>query len=462
MKKRSLSLALAVAMSLSLFSGCSSTSSGTTASGNSKAAAPVTINIALANNPMAQSLAKNTKSNYKANGVTVNVSVLPENDLRQKQTTEASTGGTTYDMYYIGPYEASYWSKNGWLENLEPYFKKMSAAKLAAYNRDDIIKGMADSLKYKGDSYGIPFDGEGAFMMYNKNLFKAAGLTMPETPTWDQIYSFATKINNKSKGITGITLRGQAGWGMSGCPIITMANAYGAQFYDMNWKATVNTPQMRAAWTMYKNLLVNAGQTDIISYSYNECVALMQTGKCGMYYDATSLAPQIESKDSKCSGHLGYVMAPHEVKKNNCGWLWSWDMGINPKTTAAKKQAVFDYIIWATSPEYAKLAYSEDNTGSTTPCAARASTYAMAGYKDLSYASATLKSLTDADVNNPCVNKTPYIGLQYIAMPEFADLGDKMTQNVASFVTGKMTLDDAITKTNDAFNEAAKSGGYQK
>ena len=75
-------------------------------------------------------VARLTREKYKAPGVTVNIAVLPENDLRQKLTTEASTGGTTYDMFYFGPYEAQTWAKNGWLENLEPYFEALSADKL--------------------------------------------------------------------------------------------------------------------------------------------------------------------------------------------------------------------------------------------------------------------------------------------------------------------------------------------
>ena len=76
------------------------------AGGAQESSGPVTINIALANNPISQAMAKLVQSEYRAEGVVVNVSVLPENDLRQRLTTEASTGGTTYDIFYIGPYEA--------------------------------------------------------------------------------------------------------------------------------------------------------------------------------------------------------------------------------------------------------------------------------------------------------------------------------------------------------------------
>ena len=123
----------------------------------------VTINIAFANNPISQALEKIAREKYSAPGVTVNISVLPENDLRQKLTTEASTGGTTYDMFYIGPYEAANWARFGWLENLEPYFKALSPEKQKWYDRDDLIKGMVGSLSYEGDMYAIPFYGEASF-----------------------------------------------------------------------------------------------------------------------------------------------------------------------------------------------------------------------------------------------------------------------------------------------------------
>jgi sorbitol/mannitol transport system substrate-binding protein len=95
--------------------------------------AEVTINIALANNPISQAMERIAREKYSAEGVTVNIAVLPENDLRQRLTTEASTGGTTYDMFYIGPYEAANWARFGWLENLEPYFAALSPEKLEWY-----------------------------------------------------------------------------------------------------------------------------------------------------------------------------------------------------------------------------------------------------------------------------------------------------------------------------------------
>jgi sorbitol/mannitol transport system substrate-binding protein len=422
---------------------------------------PITVNIALANNPISQALARIAQAEYKADGVTVNISVLPENDLRQRLTTEASTGGTTYDIYYIGPYEAQTWAKNGWIENLEPYFEKMSAEEKTWYDRDDLIKGMVQSVSLDGKAYGSVFYGEGSFLMYNKELFAAKGLTMPEKPTWDEVYELAKQIHDPANGIVGMTMRGAPGWGMSGAPFVTMVNAFGGKFFDMEWNATVDTPEQRAAWSMYKKILRDAGQADILSYTYNECIALMQSGKCGMYYDATSIAPPLEGPDSGVRGKMGYVYAPHDKLEKNNAWLWNWTMCLNPKAEQAKKDAAFKFMLWATSKDYVQLALNADPTGSSIPPAVRSSTYKMPFYASIPYVSTELAVLESMDFTKPCLDPVPYVGLQYIAIPEFADAGDKMTQNLADYVVDNITLDEAIRRTQEVFEAVAEDGGYK-
>jgi sorbitol/mannitol transport system substrate-binding protein len=423
---------------------------------------PVTVNVALANNPLSQALAKYAQQYYEADGVTVNISVLPENDLRQKLTTGAATKDSTYDIIYIGPYEAQTWAKNGWLENLKPYFDKMTPEQKAWYDYDDLIKGMVDSVSLDGVPYGVPFYGETSFLMYNKDLFEEAGIVMPEEPTWEQVYEFAKKINDPSRGIVGMTMRGAPGWGMSGAPFTTMINAFGGQFYDMDWNATIDTPEMRNAWMMYKKILTEAGQKDILSYTYNECIALMSSGKCGMYYDATSLAPPIEAADSAVKGRIGYVMAPHALLKKNTAWLWNWTMCINPNSTPEKKQAAFDFILWATSKDYVALTLKEDPSCGTTPSASRYSTYKLSEYAKAPYAAITLKTLENLDFTKPTLNPAPYVGLQYMAIPEFADIGTAMTEYLADYIVDKTSLDEAIMRTQAVFEQAAIDGNYKK
>ena len=269
----------------------------------------ITVSIATLNNPICSKLVELTDKYYEAEGVKIDFAVLPENDLREKATLEASTGGTTYDAYFTGPYEANFWITYGWAENLQPYIDNMTEEQKEAFDIEDIFPSIRESLSdpETGDLYALPFFGESNFFMYNKELFENAGVEMPENPTWDDIYELAVAIDDEEAGITGMTMRGAPGWGMSGAPFVTIVNAMGGQFYDMDWNATVDTPEQRAAWEMYKKILRDAGQDDIITYTYNECISLMTSGKCGIWYDATSNGPNLEAEDSLIKGKVGYA-----------------------------------------------------------------------------------------------------------------------------------------------------------
>lgn len=454
MKKRFLAAFLAAVMCL----GLTACSGGKTENKDSKSSGEeIVVSIATLNNPIVSNLVELSKEYYKEEGVKLDFAVLPENDLREKATLEASTGGTTYDVYFTGPYEANFWIKYGWAENLQPYIDNMTDEQKEALDIDDIFPSMLDSVSdpETGDIYALPFFGEASFFMYNKELLANAGVEMPENPTWEDIYNIAVAVNNDEEGIVGMTMRGAPGWGMSGAPFVTMVNAMGGKFYDMDWNATVETDEQRAAWEMYKKILRDAGQDDIITYTYNECISLMNTGKCGIWYDATSNGPNLETDDSPIKGKVGYAQAPS-------GWLWNWGMNINPNSSDEKKQAAFDFMVWACSKDYVELSLKEDPSGASTPSGVRASTYELDAYKDMPYAQPTLEALSNLDFNNPCKDPVPYVGLQYIAIPEFQEAGDKMTEELAAYVTDEITLDEALAATQEAFEKAAEEGGYKE
>ena len=96
------------------------------------------------------------------------------------------------------------------------------------------------------------------------------------------------------------------------------------------------------------------------------------------------------------------------------------------------------------------------------PSGIRASTYELDAYKDLPYAEPTLEALSNLDFNHPCKDEVPYVGLQYIAIPEFQEAGDTMTEELAAYVTDEISLDEALAATQAAFEEAAEEGGYKE
>ena len=139
-------------------------------------------------------------------GIKVMYDTLNENNERSLIETDVTTRANEFDVVMISNYETPIWAKNHWLVDLSPPMSK-------SYDVKDLLKPIANSLSYNGALFGVPFYGESSMVYYRKELFKAAGLTMPLHPTWKQVAAFAAKLNDPSKGIAGICLRGQEGWG---------------------------------------------------------------------------------------------------------------------------------------------------------------------------------------------------------------------------------------------------------
>lgn len=132
-----------------------------------------TLTIATVNNSdmiRMQKLAKTFESEHP--DIKLNWVVLEENVLRQRLTTDIATQGGQFDVLTIGMYEAALWGAKGWLEPMNDL--------PASYAIEDVFPSVRDGLSVKGTLYALPFYAESSMTYYRTDLFKEAGLTMPE------------------------------------------------------------------------------------------------------------------------------------------------------------------------------------------------------------------------------------------------------------------------------------------
>ena len=165
-------------------------------------------------------------------------------------------------------------------------------------------------------------------------------------------------------------------------------------------------------------------------------------GKTALWYDATSAAGSLESADSPNKGKFGYAAAPVN-KTASSGWLYTWAWAVQK---ASKNQDnAWKFIAWASSKEYEELV-GKQLGWSRVPAGKRSSTYTNADYlKEAgAFAEATKAAIEGADPNNAGVQKRPAPGIQFIDIPEFPDLGTKVSQLVSSAIAGQMTVDEAL------------------
>ncbi|KWC46847.1 ABC transporter substrate-binding protein [Burkholderia ubonensis] len=413
-----------------------------------------TLTIATLNNPDMIELKKLAPAFEKANpDIKLNWVILEENVLRQRATTDITTGSGQFDVVMIGTYETPQWGKRGWLAPV--------AGLPADYDLNDVVKTARDSLSYNGQLYALPFYVESSMTFYRKDLFAAKGLKMPDQPTYDQIAGFADKLTDKSKGIYGICLRGKAGWGENMAYLSTVVNTFGGRWFDDKWNAQLTSAEWKKAVNFYVNLLKKNGPPGASSNGFNENLTLTASGKCAMWIDATVAAGILYNKQqSQVADKIGYAAAPVEATPKGSHWLWAWALAI-PKTSK-QQDAAKKFIAWATSKPYVELVAKDEGWASVPP-GTRTSTYQRAEYKAAApFSEFVLKAIETADPNDPSARKVPYTGVQYVGIPEFQSFGTVVGQSIAGAVAGQLTVDQALAAGQAAADRAVRQAGYQK
>lgn len=424
---------------------------GTLLIGASTVAQADNLVVATVNNGDMIRMQKLTDDFTKKTGHTVEWVTLEENVLRQRVTTDITTKGGAFDLMTIGMYEAPIWGKNGWLVPMTGLSD--------SYDVDDILPAMAGGLSYEGKLYAAPFYGESSMIMYRTDLMEKAGMKMPKDPSWSFIAKAARSMTDRDADINGICLRGKAGWGEGGAFITAMSNSFGARWFDEKWNAQFDSREWSDTLNFYKNMMDDAGPSGYATNGFNENLSLFQQGKCGMWIDATVAASFVTNpKDSKVADKVGFALAPDNGLGKRSNWLWAWALGIPAGTK--KEAAAKQFIEWATSKDYIELVAAKEGWANVPP-GARKSLYANENYKKVPFAEMTLESILSANPDDSTVDPSPYVGVQFAAIPEFSGIATEVSQEFSAAYAGKQSIADALKKAQSITNDAMEAAGYK-
>ncbi|MBX4873246.1 sugar ABC transporter substrate-binding protein [Rhizobium bangladeshense] len=174
---------------------------------------------------------------------------VPFSELVQKYATAIAGGqapdALSMDLIYNPAFAAA-----GQLEDLTdwakslPYFNSLSPSHVRLGTYEDKI-------------YGLPLSVETSVFAWNKDLYKKAGLDPEKAPvSWDEITANAERIRALGEDTYGFYF---SGGGCGGCMIFTFTPLVwgaGADILSADSKtATLDTPQMRKAVDIYRNMV---------------------------------------------------------------------------------------------------------------------------------------------------------------------------------------------------------------
>jgi sorbitol/mannitol transport system substrate-binding protein len=419
-------------------------------------AGPRTLRIGTVDNPE-MVIMQRLSAEYEAQhpGIKLEWRVLDENILRLRLLSDLAIADGQFDIMTIGMYETPIWAEKGWLVPLRDLPE--------GYDLDDVLKPLRDGLSFDGTLYALPFYAESAMTYYRADLFAQAGLTMPDAPTYDDIKRFAAAIHDPANGVSGICQRGKPGWGENMAYISMLVNAYGGRWFDEAWNPAIDSPEWLAALTMYADLAAY-GPPNMAANGFTENLALFASGRCGIWVDATVAGGMLfNPRQSRVADALGFAAAPTGVAPTGATaagspWLWTWALAM-PSSVRMPEDAL-KFIAWATSRAYIEQVAEQEGWVAVPP-GTRQSTYQNPAYQAVApFADFVLSAIRRADPTNPALKPVPYIGIQYVGIPEFPAIGTQVGQRVARLLSGDLTVAQVLADSQSLAADQMRASGY--
>jgi multiple sugar transport system substrate-binding protein len=142
----------------------------------------------------------------------IELTTIPDNQMVTKLATSVQSGDVpdliSFDLIFMPDF-----MKAGFLTDLTETLG-------ADPNQAKVAQAFQDLASYEGKLYGTGFTPDVSVLLYNKDLFTAAGLDPEQPPTTlAEIQEYATKIHESNPEVAGYYFSGSCG----GCNIFTQA-----------------------------------------------------------------------------------------------------------------------------------------------------------------------------------------------------------------------------------------------
>jgi ABC-type glycerol-3-phosphate transport system substrate-binding protein len=118
-----------------------------------------------------------------------------------------------------------------------------------------------------------------------------------------------------------------------------------------------------------------------------------------------------------------------------------------------------DFIAWATSKDYINRV-AEYEGWLAVPPGTRKSTYANKNYRQAApFADYVFDAINSANPRDATLTANPYTGIQFVAVPEFTAIGNFVSQSINAVLQGKLTVDQALAKSQAFTLDVMKNAG---
>jgi hypothetical protein len=160
------------------------------------------IEALLTKNPRSDLLQQYEPEFTELTGIDVGSEQVPEQQQRQKQVIEFTSGGTSFDVTNVSWHvQKRLFGKGKWLEDLRPYLAD-PALTPATYDFDDFSNaGVTYATQADGRIDTLPYFIDYWIVYWNKELFDAKGIAYPTN--YEELLEAAKALHDPANGVYG-------------------------------------------------------------------------------------------------------------------------------------------------------------------------------------------------------------------------------------------------------------------
>jgi multiple sugar transport system substrate-binding protein len=279
-------------------------------------------------------------------GITVEVEALPEDQFRQRLQVELTAGSGDIDVFMTSVLQdGPRFSESGWYADLEPL---VSDPLLTSpdYDFSDISSAVLEGHTFNGVLSALPIQLEVQMLYYRKDLLKAAGFDGPPT-TYEELEEMAAALYDPTNNLYGFASRGKGAATVT--QITTFLRSHGADYLDANGKAGFASEQGIKAIDEYGRLIRTYGPSGSVNNSWEELLALFQSGSIALWSDNSGQAKALRDPSaSSVADVVGYAVMPAgPVTASQSYFGWASAIAESSK----KKEAAWLFLQWLTGPD---------------------------------------------------------------------------------------------------------------
>jgi multiple sugar transport system substrate-binding protein len=281
-------------------------------------------------------------------GNKVNLDVNPWSGVLEKARNAVRGGESPYDIVNLDAFVVVEFYAGGFLaplNDIDPGFKLPPEV----FEMNDTMYWNEKTRWTDRNGKLMTFSPNGnvQFLYYRADLYEKAGLKPPDT--WDDVIEACKKLHNPPN-LYCIALGAEKGSRVSVDFKTVMGGFGGSVEKDPakgDFTVTINSPEVKKALDLYKELLTKYGPQDIGSIGQGQLIQYMVTGKAANAIIATAAWPNMDDpKQSQVVDKVNVTLIPMPKGGQRSVILGNWLMGVPQNIPDARKKAAIAFAKW--------------------------------------------------------------------------------------------------------------------